>query len=346
MQRILVIKPCCLGDVLMATPVLRALHAAYPEAAIDVAVTSWAAPALEGHPAVRRIIPYPPSPNVRAVLRLARQLAKEHYDCGLGLDRSPYVALTLCASRIPVRAGINARGRGLLYTHRVRPRPGQHETELYLAVTAQLGIPPQEVEPEYFINERELTQMSQRLVDLPRPVVVLHPGGAFNPGSAFLAKRWPAERYAALATWLYETYHATLILLGAESDRPVTETVAKTTSAPAHDWTGQLSWPTLAALLKLADLFIGNDSGASHLAAAVGTPAVVIFGPTSPLHYRPLGRQIRVCAPTQSWLQLDARDLRRTSSHPAAVDIRHVSLEQVQHACKELLRNAGTSHHA
>ncbi|MCS7246297.1 MAG: lipopolysaccharide heptosyltransferase II [Thermomicrobium sp.] len=338
MKRILLVKPCCLGDALMATPVLRALRAALPEARIDVLVTPWAAPAFDGHPAIHRLIPYPDRPTLPVLVRLARDLSGEHYDWGLGLDRSPRVALLLFLSRIPVRAGLDAGGRGRLYTHRVQPRPSQHETELYLAVAQALGIAPHGVEPEYVVPPEARRIMAERLDSLPRPLVVMHPGGAVNPGSTLLAKRWPPDRYAELADRLRARFGGTVILVGSRSDRSAVENVLRTVASPVLDWSTRLRWDELAALLSLADLFVGNDSGVGHLAAAVGTATVSIFGPTSPVLYRPLGPRSLVCAPPASWALREARDLRRSVTIPAALDVHNVTIDEVLAACTSLLQ--------
>ncbi|MDW8059212.1 MAG: lipopolysaccharide heptosyltransferase II [Thermomicrobium sp.] len=341
MQRILVVKPCCLGDALMATPVLRALHAAYPTATIDVAVTPWAAPAFHGHPAIRRLVRYPERPNLPRLLALARRLARERYDAALGLDRSPYVGLLLWASRIPVRAGLGTGWRGLLYSHRISPTAGKHESELYLAVSRALGVPDQGLEPEYFVASDDRARMLARVAGFARPLVVLHPGGAVNPGSRLLAKRWPPERFAQLAERLVTAVGATILLVGGPTDTDAARAVRAQARCELVDWCARLTWQELAALLAVADLFVGNDTGAGHLAAAVGTPTVSIFGPTSPLRYRPLGRRSVVCAPPASWTTTDDRDLRRPFTVSTERDIGQVTVEEVFHACRTLLDSRG-----
>jgi len=341
MHRILLVKPCCLGDALMATPVLRALHTAFPHAVIDVAVSPWAAPAFDGHPAVRRLIPYPERPSLARIAALARQLTGEGYDCALGLDRSPYVGALLWLSRIPIRAGLGSGWRGRFYTHPVQPQPTQHETEVYLAVSRALGVPDRGLEPEYFVQPLARERMTARTASLPRPRVVLHPGGAVNPGSRLLAKRWPPERFAHLADQLVARFGATVVLVGGPTDREAVEAVRRTARARLIDWSEELAWEDLAALLAVADLFVGNDTGVGHLAAAVGTATVSIFGPTSPRRYRPLGRRSLVCAPPESWHSPTEQDLRRPFPVPTQHDIRRVTVEDVFNACCTLLESSG-----
>uniref|UniRef100_A0A7C2WID8 lipopolysaccharide heptosyltransferase II n=1 Tax=Thermorudis sp. TaxID=1969470 RepID=A0A7C2WID8_9BACT len=346
-ERILVIKPCCLGDVLMATPALRALHLAFPQASIDVAVTAWAAPVLDGNPRLRRLVRYPDRATPQAALRLGLRLRRERYQLGIGLDRSPVVNLLLWLAGIPVRAGIDSQRRGLLLTHRARPRPGQHETELSLEVLGQLGIEPQGLHPEYEISLEAQESVRHTLAGLgiqsgARALVVIHPGGAVNPGTTMLSKRWPPERYAELIDRLVVDHGVAVVLVGGSSDREAVEAVKQAARSSVYDLCEQLSLPELAALCAEAQLFVGNDSGVSHLAAAVGTPTVTIFGPTSPLQYRPLGPRSRVCAPEASWRLPTGVDLRRGQREDPALDIRQVTVDEVYGACAHVLGQAAT----
>ncbi len=346
-ERILVVKPCCLGDVLMATPAIRALHVAFPQASIDVAVSAWAAPVLDGNPRLRRLVPYPERPTLRAVLRLGLRLRRERYDLGIGLERSPLANLVLWLAGIPVRAGIDSHRRGVGLTHRARPQPGQHETELYLQVLEPLGIAPQGLHPEYLVPPQAQEAISSKLaqrVDQSRahPLVVVHPGGAVNPGATMPSKRWPPELYAALVDRLVTEVGATVVLTGSSSDRQAVEAVKHTAHRPVLDLCGRLTLPELAALCARAQLFIGNDTGAGHLAAAVGTATVTIFGPTSPLQYRPLGPKSRVCAPEESWGLPTGIDLRSNRPARHAPDIRQVAVDDVFAACTLLLDHAAS----
>lgn len=340
-RRIVVVKPCCLGDLLMATPVPRSLGEAFPGARIDVVTTPWSAPALTGNPHVAEILTYPPRITPWQLGRLAWTLRRRHYDLGISLDRSPTVNALLRLAGIPVRAGIDSGGRGIGLTHRVAPDPDHptHETELFLQVLEPLGIAPGRVEPEYHVPPEALG-MAERLIPCGAgPVVLMHPGGAVNPGTTMLSKRWPPASFAALATRLVNELGAEVMLVGAGSDRTAVDAVTRHAEVPLLNFCGWLSLPALAALSARADLYVGNDSGTTHLAAAVGTPTVTIFGPTSPRRYRPLGARSRVCAPAASW-GLAASDLRRHSAGGPATAIDQVTVDEVFAACRELLEAA------
>lgn len=338
-RRILVVKPCCLGDMLMATPTLRALKHHFPGAGLQVLTTDWCVPALDNNPHVDGTLPYPQHPTPVRLLALAQRLRQERFDVGVSLDRSPLVNGLLLLAGIPERAGIDSRGRGVGLTRRAGPRAEQHETDLFLSVAAALGVPSCGEQPE-FHPSAEARQQAARLVGGDdHPLVVIHPGGALNPGSAMLSKRWPAIAFGELASLLVQREGATVVLVGALSDRDAVQVAADFTDGPVIDLGGQLSIPELAAVAERSDLYIGNDSGASHLAAAVGTPTVTIFGPTSPSQYRPLGTRARVCAPPGSWNpDLVGIDLRgRRTPLDLAADIRDVSVDEVFEACREAL---------
>ena len=336
-QRIVVLKPCCLGDMLMATPAVRALNQHAPNAGIAIVTDQWTRPAVETNPRIDRIISHPSPGGIRGAVQLAWQLRPFSFDVGISLDRSPMTALSLALARIPVRAGIDSHGRGIGLTHRVSPETETHETDLYLAVLKTLGIDSRSSVPEYHIPDETIASVNQMLPDRDeKRLVVIHPGGAVNPGVAMLEKRWPATNFGELAALLIREANAKVVLIGSESDQGAVETVRDFARAPVIDLCGQLSLPEVAALCQRASLFVGNDSGVTHLASAVGTPVVAIFGPTNPGRYRPLGRKVVVCAQEESWNAPDPGDL-RSARRNALPDIAEVPLPKVLNGCLELL---------
>lgn len=341
-RRILVVKPCCLGDVLMTTPALRALKRHFAGAEVDVLTSDWCAAALRGNAHVDRTLPYPERASAPRLLALAGRLRQERYDVAVSLDRSPKVNGMLRLTGIAERVGIDSRGRGVGLTRRVSPRPLEHEIDLFLSVVALLGVPPAGSETEYAPSADARVLARRLLGGLARPVVVIHPGGAINPGSVMLSKRWPAIAFGELASRLVHEAGASVVLVGALSDRDAVQITADFTDAPILDLGGQLSIDELAAVAREADLYVGNDSGASHLANAVGTPTVTIFGPTSPYQYRPLGPAAQVVAPEASWdpalVGLDLRGKRPRV--PSGADIRDVSVDDVLSACRGALAPA------
>lgn len=337
-KRILVIKPCCLGDLLMATPAIRALNLRFPEADIDVLTNDWTAPALAYNPRVAEVLAYPARTTPTQLLATSGWLKKRQYDLGIGLDRSPTVSLLLRLAKIPVRAGIDNNGRGIGLTHRIVPRQFEHESELYLRIVESIGVRRNGLEPEFSPPTALDAQATALLPSDPGRFVVIHPGGAINPGATMLSKRWPPDRFGALASRLKHELGVEVVLVGAEQDRDAIIDVKADAGTRLIDLSEQVDFPTLAAIIARARLFIGNDSGAGHLAAAVGTPQVSIFGPTSPLRYRPLGKRAVVCAPPASW-DTDQGDLRKGVAIDWLRDIRQVHVDEVFDTCFALLQS-------
>ena len=329
----------------MATPALRALNRHFPEATIDVLTGPWSAPALAGNPNVARVLDYPSRPTPRSLMALVRELRRRRYDVGIGLDRSPVVNGLLWLARISERAGIDNQGRGIGLTRRAVPRPGQHETELFLTVTAGAGAPAVGVEPEYHVDPSLHERVGTLLPPGDGPLVIVHPGGAVNPGATMPSKRWPSASFAALVNLVVGELGARVVLVGAESDRAAVDRVRDGAGVPVTDLCGRLDLPSLAAVVRRADVYIGNDSGASHLAAAVGTPTITIFGPTSPRRYRPLGARSLVCAPPTSWDLTGDVDLRGGQPGLTGIDIAQVTPRVVLQAVNEALADSGVGSH-
>lgn len=298
-RRILVVKLADLGDLLTATPALRALRLTFPAARIDALVTPGSASVLSGSDAVDQLIPFDkfvfdrPAralPALPRALALAARLRANRYDALVLLHHlttlygtAKYAALAL-ASRAPLRVGLD-NGRGLFLTHRV-PDAGfgaRHEVEYWLAVVGALGAAHPSPRLEIAVPAAAEASAARRWDALGlgnAPVAVVHPGsGAFS-----LARRWPAERYTALVRHLVSRLGLKVAVLAgpAAGERALAEGIVRAVDSPAVLLLDDVPTPQeLAAVLRRAALFIGNDSGVMHLAAAVETPVVAIFGPSN-----------------------------------------------------------------
>ena len=285
--QIVVLKPCCLGDVVLATPTLAALRRRYPQAAIDVAVGSWSRAALENNPHIRQLIDCGPVGQGRYspadVGRLARRLRQRRYDLAVTLDRSAVVGLVPWLAGIPHRLGLDSFGRGFAHTVRVPvPRAPRHEALIYLDCVAP-GAQPADFPLQFFPAPAD----HDALPPLPRPFVILHPAGGVNPGMRMLNKRWPPERFAALADrFRRRGFH--VLLTGVAADRPLCRRIAgQVAGSPPQILAGELTLGQFGALCQRAALFVGGDTGAMHVAVAAGCKTVAIFGPTDPRRYGP-----------------------------------------------------------
>ncbi|HET7767815.1 MAG TPA: glycosyltransferase family 9 protein [Chloroflexota bacterium] len=291
-RRLLVIKPAAHGDILFASAAIAALRRGYPQAELTLGVSKYFTELAVGVPGVDRVLDLgafgtPGRYGLMDVWRTARRLATERFDLAVVFDRSPKVSVAPWLARIPHRAGIDSGGRGFSLTVRVPWERPVHEVDLMLDVVRALGIDV--TDPQLAYNPSEDQQRyADRLLqewDLTgeTPVVVVHPGGAANPGMVMTSKRWPPARFAETADRLVEEARARIVVVGHGSDAPVARQMRLSMKQPSVDLVGQTnSVGQLAGLLQRADLYVGNDSMPLHLAVAMGTPVVGVFGPTDP----------------------------------------------------------------
>ena len=306
-QRVLILKPCCLSQVLLTTPLLAALQITFPQARFHWAISDWARPAIAGNPRVRELI------NTGTVgladgrwadvIKLARHLRTFNYDTCFIPSHSSTLALTAWLAGIPQRIGLDANGRGFAHTIPVRSSADRlHTAERYLSLAYAVGADPDlKSELEFYPPDSERTAITQLLVEQidwlgETPLVIMHPGGGRNPVTTDPAKQWPVERYARLANHLARHYQATLVLVGNAEDKPLTAALTGLISTPAYDLAGQLSLARLGALCEVADLYVGNDTGPTQVAAAVGCPTLAIFGPGNPAASGPYRQKGQVIA--------------------------------------------------
>lgn len=295
-RRVVVLKSCCLGDALLATPLLDALRRAYPRARLVAAVGRWARPALANNPDLDGLLDLEDVGVGRmrpaAYARVLRRLRAGHFDVAVVLDRTPLLTALPLLAGIPVRAGIDSAGRGLPLNVRVPWQAVQHESALFLRIATALGVDVVGARLRFVPSPDDDARAADlwRGVGLEgRRVAVIAPGGGRNPGMTLESKRWPAARFAALADALHERHGLAAALVGDEYDRPVTAEVRRLMRTPAADLAGQTNFGALGALLRRGAFFAGNDSGPMHLAVAVGTPMLAIFGPTDPAIYAHVG---------------------------------------------------------
>ena len=263
----LVIQTAFLGDVVLTTPLLSAVAA--DSGPVDVVTTPLAAPLLETHPAVRRVIAYDKRGSDRGwsgLRNLARRLKPEQYGRAYLPHRSLRSAALGVLARIPSRIGFSGPW-SFLYTE-ARPKPVLgHESDRLLALADKApGVYPPHLRPT-----AEDEQAAARLIDGPFV--------AMAPGSIWGSKRWPY--YGALAARL--AAHAAVVVVGGPDDVNLGDEVVQAvgpSGRPAVNACGRLTLRESAALIGRANALVTNDSAPLHLATAMGTPIVALFGPT------------------------------------------------------------------
>jgi len=323
-RRIAVFRALALGDLLCATPALRALRERFPRAEIALIGLPWAQALADRLGSVDRVIPFPGWPGIRETpldeTRLATLLAETRahpFDLaiqmhGSGQISNGFVAALGARRTLGYRSGDDAR-----LTDSLPWNEDEHETLRCLRLVGLLGATTDGSRPEFPLFPDDHVEAAALLAALPPgdgPIVALHPG-ASEP-----ARRWPPERFASVGDDLAARFGARLIVTGSADERPLATALRAALRAPALDLTGRTSLGGFAATLARADLLLTNDTGASHLAAATRTPSVVLFGPTRPARWAPLNRRLHHVVDALALRPDDAPDaaLRRLPAEPVA----------------------------
>ncbi|HEY2797247.1 MAG TPA: lipopolysaccharide heptosyltransferase II [Thermoanaerobaculia bacterium] len=281
----LVIAPNWIGDAVMSLPVLRALRRRHPGDRLAVLARSGPAAVYRAEGSADQVL------GRGALLPDARRARAGEFDEVWLLPNSFRAALLALLSRAPRRLGYATDRRGALLTEALPPPPGtEHQLRDYDALLLHAGVPPDTDPPALPIPPTERARAALSAASVPAGFVVLCPGSATAP-----EKRWPATRYAALAGLLAATEIPCVVAVG-PSERELGRTVSAASPVPLPVIGADLDPMELAGLLSLARAVVSNDSGPAHLAAAVGTPTVVLFGPTDPRRTAPVpaGGRVRV----------------------------------------------------
>ncbi|MCX7933793.1 MAG: lipopolysaccharide heptosyltransferase II [Planctomycetota bacterium] len=306
-SRSLVVRaPNWLGDCIMSLPCLEALRAALPEAHLLIACREHLRACYEAHPAVNGIIPAPASGLARAPAfwRTAMALRGQRIETGLLLTNSFSSALWLWLGGVKDRIGFARDGRRAFLTRAVPLTPNilaAHQSEYYLHLAAQLGASPAPRPPRLFVPDAGREEAKRLLcrVEAKQPYAVIAPASAYGE-----VKDWPAEHFAWVVEHLLVEKNWDVLLVGSAGQQQVCERIAAQAQADAangrrpagraHALAGATSLGGFFGLLEQAALFLGNDSGGAHAAAALGVPTVVIFGITEPGRTRPLGARVAI----------------------------------------------------
>jgi lipopolysaccharide heptosyltransferase II len=288
MRSRLVIAPNWIGDCVMALPVVRALKRSLPAGRLVVLAKRNGAPIFKAEPSVDRVL------SRSGTWSDARALRKEGLDEAWLLPNSLRAALIAFLAAVPERIGHDTDGRGLLLTHSVPVPPRtEHQLRDYDDLLLARGIEPDSSAPRLTPPDSAIQRAGAALEhaglagQAPR-LILLAPGAAFGP-----TKRWPAERFGQLVAALAARGFACACAIG-PGERALGERVAAAAGVTLPLLGSDLDVVELAAVMARARLVVANDSGAAHLAGAVGTPVVVFFGPTDPGRTRPTGSPTKV----------------------------------------------------
>ena len=294
MNNILVIKLRYLGDVLLSTPVLRVLRERYPTARLTMAVNHGTEDMVKWNPDLNDVIVVERG-GITAQLRLCQRVRQRRFDCVIDLTDGDRSGILTWFTGAPVRIGFNDehRWRGRLYTTIVPTPPGVvHRIERDLAALIPLRI-ESEPRPLVLHTSREDEESADRLLRelgvLETDNALVKPLVMFHPGARYWFKAWPADRFATLADRLSETYGCRILIAGTEQERTISDVITSQARSGPISIAGRASLLQCAAIMKRCRLFIGNDNGIMHVASAVGTPVVGLFGPSNPREWGPRG---------------------------------------------------------
>lgn len=289
-ERVLVVRLRSIGDTVLATPSLRALRRFVPGARIDVLLEDWVAPLLEGSPDVDRVVTVRRK-SQSSRLAVARRLRAEDYDVAYNLHGGSTAVLLVRASGARHRVGYADYAYASLHNHAAPPsaelwgRKKTHSAEQQLALMGWTGVPVTDRPASHLAV---LPEASASVARRLREGAGLADGQAFalvHPAAAFETKTWAAGNFARVVEHLAARGLASIAVAAPGESKVIDEVRARSVS-PLAGFT-DLTLPELTALAARSTVFVGNDSGVAHVAAAVGTPQVVVFGSSNVAHWRP-----------------------------------------------------------
>ncbi|OGI20426.1 MAG: hypothetical protein A3B68_02780 [Candidatus Melainabacteria bacterium RIFCSPHIGHO2_02_FULL_34_12] len=311
-KKILILRYRFIGDTVLTIPFIKNVRKHFPDVQIDILVSPNSGEILEGNPDLNNIFYYDNSKfhkyertgneasrrkgetytTYNSFIDCAKGLRSENYDLAFVLKRSFSSALLAALSGIKYKVGFNTELRSFLLTHPVKYDKNIHELDNYLNCLRVIGIEPYRYSPEIFPTDFEKSKANGFLVRLDRykPKVLIH------ASSAHPYKQWPKRYFAKLMDYLFKEYEAQFVFTGAKSDKLVYEEIIKLCENRKKfkflDLCGLTNLRECYSVYKGLDLAISTDSGNAHLAAASGIPTYVLYGPTRPEKWLPIGRSV------------------------------------------------------
>jgi len=286
---ILVVKLRYVGDVLLTTPLLRSLREGFPQSRITVLVNQGTECVLQNNSCVDHIAVFSKK-NLIQQMRFLNFIRLSHFDCVIDLSDGDRSALLTAISGAKMKIGFNHEGRwrGKVYSHVVKGQYGtMHMLDYHAQTLLLLGIEPQVCDPEIVLTAEEGTAAEKILENhklKSGKCIVLH------SAARYWFKAWGAERFAMLGDALVKEGFQ-VALVGSPNEESLADEVVKAAKEKIVSLVGRTTLRELAALMKHCCLFIGNDAGPMHIAAAVGCPVVGLFGPTDPNVWGPRGKK-------------------------------------------------------
>ena len=298
-KRLLIRSTNWIGDAVMTTPAVRAIRKNFPDARISILTKPWVAPVFSNSPYVDNLLIYGDAGKHKGLsgkLRLARELKEYRFDAAILLQNAFEAALITFFAGIPCRIGYNTDARAFLLTHSVPCTPQikkMHQTGYYLGILQGIGLKTDGLGLDLVVDKKYQKRAAEILeehgISMSDRLVGINPSATFGP-----AKQWFPERYAGLSDKIHEILGARILLFGGPGDRELGRKISKMMKYPPVDLCGKTDLEEAIALISICNLFITNDSGLMHVAAALDIPLIAIFGSTNPVTTGPKGLNSRI----------------------------------------------------
>lgn len=295
-KRLLVRGVNWVGDTILTYPSVQQLKSFFPQAHLAILVPDHLVDLWRTFPYIDEILSFRKEVKMNLVwedLRTIKTLKNKNFDLAIIFPRSLHSALQVFLAGIPIRIGYQSEGRSVFLSHRI-PRTEEvlriHRIYYYQRLIEFFGKVETPPSPKIFLKEEDRQWADQTLKDLGVQDGELLIG--MNPGATYgVAKCWPAERFGELGKRLSEKFQVRIILFGKKEEQSTVGKICQFLGRNGIDLAGRTSLIQLTTLLERCRLLITNDTGTMHVAAAVGTPVVAIFGSTNPATTRPWGEK-------------------------------------------------------
>lgn len=283
----------------MTTPAVRAIRQRFPNTHISLLAKPWVVPVFENSKHIDQLLIYEDKGRHKGILgkfRLARDLKKYHFEAAILLQNAFEAALITFLAGIPIRIGYDTDVRQLFLTHAVsctNEIKKKHQTGYYLNIIRGIGMKEDNRELYLRLNQRDRFRAEKLLLEqqlsLDDKIVGINPGATYGP-----AKQWPFDRYARLADKIQAFTKARIIIFGGPNDSNLGKKISQKMQYRPIDLSGKTSLGEAMALIERCDLFITNDSGLMHVAAALDVPLIAVFGSTNSITTGPLSPNSRI----------------------------------------------------
>jgi len=302
-DKILIVAPNWIGDAVLCLPVVDGCARSWPEAELAVLARGRVADLFKARQSDARVLAYERGSGLGRLANLftlGRRLRREDFKLAVLLPNSMSSAMTVWLARIPERVGYATDGRGWLLTQRLKDRRkerGLHQVDYYIGLLTNLGVARMDRIPKLQLKAKIADKGQMLLGDLgigkDEIIIGVHPGAAYGE-----TKRWFPERFAAVLERLHGSGRR-ILLLGGPGEEPLAEQICMRMEQPPVNLVGRTTITEALVVVKQCSLFLSNDSGLMHVAAALNIPQVALFGSSDPQKTAPLNDRAVVIHPSQ-----------------------------------------------